>query len=291
MYHRIGSTDADDDPWDLTVAPHCFEAQLEALVARRVALPLAEFARRNSEGSLPANAVALTFDDGYADNLLLAKPMLERFAVPATVFVSTGFLGKDVFWWDRYERIVSNAAELPPVLEIEIPGDKKTFTFTSANTRVEALAAVHSWLRDLTEDRMDVALEGLANALGSGGDGVRFRPMTHAELGRLPSECISVGAHTVSHPWLPNLSPRACTEEILDSVRVCEEVLGHAPTLFSYPYGACDQKSKNAVARCGLMAACLVGQRTVPFRCDPLLIPRMSAPAGLEKFLHVLAAD
>jgi peptidoglycan/xylan/chitin deacetylase (PgdA/CDA1 family) len=58
-------------------------------------------------GRLPANAAAVTFDDGYADNLKAAKPRLQRAGAPATVFIATGYVGeRREFWWDELARII-----------------------------------------------------------------------------------------------------------------------------------------------------------------------------------------
>ena len=74
---------------------------------RRSPMGMNEFADRSSRQQLPTDAVAVTFDDGYVDNLKFAKPRLESAGVPATVFVTTGQIGRaGEFWWDELARIV-----------------------------------------------------------------------------------------------------------------------------------------------------------------------------------------
>ncbi len=105
MYHRI----ADDpvDHWRLAVSPARFEQQLDVLRRTRHPLPLTDFVRGLMAGSLPPNAVALTFDDGYVDNLVAGKPRLAAADVPATVFLTTGFVDRpDGFWWDELARLI-----------------------------------------------------------------------------------------------------------------------------------------------------------------------------------------
>src|ERR1051325_11256188 len=87
MYHRIA--DPKCDPWGLAVAPSSFDQQMRALRTHRCPLSLDEFVERLERGSLPRLAVAVHFDDGYADTVLAAKPVLEEHAVPATVFITT----------------------------------------------------------------------------------------------------------------------------------------------------------------------------------------------------------
>ena len=56
---------------------------------------------------LPHRAVALTFDDGYRDNLVNAKPVLARYGIPATLFLATGFVDQDTpFWWDELATMI-----------------------------------------------------------------------------------------------------------------------------------------------------------------------------------------
>src|SRR5690606_37807585 len=92
LYHRVA--DAPRDPQQLAVAPERFAAHLEVLAATCTPVALGEAAARlRSPRGLPPRAVAVTFDDGYRDNLHTAKPLLERHGVPATVFVASGYVG------------------------------------------------------------------------------------------------------------------------------------------------------------------------------------------------------
>src|ERR1700733_9441343 len=110
MYHRIATPEV--DPWRLSVSPERFEEQVQALCMRRTILSMNAFVSRLQSGVLPHDAVALTFDDGYLDNLLQAKPILETAGVPATVFLTTGRVGSDEeFWWDELARMVLTRAE------------------------------------------------------------------------------------------------------------------------------------------------------------------------------------
>ena len=110
MYHRIATPDV--DPWGLSVSPERFAEQVHALRARRTTLSMDAFVARLRSGALPHDAVALTFDDGYLDNLRRAKPILEAAGVPATVFLTTGRIGTgEEFWWDELARMVLSRAE------------------------------------------------------------------------------------------------------------------------------------------------------------------------------------
>src|SRR5206468_8270348 len=105
MFHRIAQPVC--DPWGLAVAPALFAEQMQLLRERWIALSLPELVNRLHQGTLPRRAVAVTFDDGYVDNLEVAKPILERAGVPATVFLATGYVDKrSEFWWDELARMI-----------------------------------------------------------------------------------------------------------------------------------------------------------------------------------------
>src|SRR5205814_7651707 len=112
LYHRI--VELRSEPWNLSVAPRRFEEQMEALRAVASPVALARIVRALGGGEIPDRAVAITFDDGYADNQAAALPVLERHGVPATVFVTTGFVGQPLeMWWDQLERILLLPGTLP----------------------------------------------------------------------------------------------------------------------------------------------------------------------------------
>jgi hypothetical protein len=99
MYHRIA--EEPNDPWALAVAPARFEEQLLVLRRTRHLLPLMDFIRHLKAGSLPAHSAAVTFDDGYADNLSIAAPILRKHHLPATLFIATGYLDGGCMWNDK----------------------------------------------------------------------------------------------------------------------------------------------------------------------------------------------
>jgi peptidoglycan/xylan/chitin deacetylase (PgdA/CDA1 family) len=99
-YHRICEAVTAYDPWHLSVARAQFLAQMELVAHHYTVVSLDELGSRLDAGASVEGSIAITFDDGYFNNLRLAKPVLERLGLPATCFVATGFIGRAAFWWD-----------------------------------------------------------------------------------------------------------------------------------------------------------------------------------------------
>ena len=173
-YHRVASPAG--DPWRTSVSPDSFDRQLDFLAAETRVLPLQELVDAGRRGRLPDRAVAVTFDDGYFDNLDLALPILERRQQPATFYVATGLVGAiDPPWWDEIADLMLGAGERPPTLEIKIgrewlraptqtPEERGSVLFGELNRLLKELpgAEVESALRPLRawagRDRPDAAL-------------------------------------------------------------------------------------------------------------------------------------
>src|SRR6476619_1419319 len=99
LYHRVNQPGV--DPWGLCVSPERFSEQMEIIGKYAYPCSLRQLACAHAESRIPENAVAVTFDDGYLDNLTNAKPILEKYDVPATIFVCSGAVDrKEEFWWD-----------------------------------------------------------------------------------------------------------------------------------------------------------------------------------------------
>src|SRR5262245_13457331 len=112
MYHRVAELPL--DPWGLAVSPGHFAEHLQVLHKHGQPLALSRAVARLQEHRLRRGTLVVTFDDGYSDNLYLARPLLERYDVPATVFLVTGYIGGDrEFWWDELENILLQPEILP----------------------------------------------------------------------------------------------------------------------------------------------------------------------------------
>ena len=152
LYHRIAELRS--DPQLLAVTPHRFAQHLEALREYGRPMSLGEMDAALRDRRLPHRAIAVTFDDGYADNLDCGMPLLGRYETPATVFVATSYLGRDrEFWWDDLERLLLLPGRLPETLRLQIGSTIHEWHLGDASVYSEEDYQRHSdWNVELAHD-------------------------------------------------------------------------------------------------------------------------------------------
>jgi peptidoglycan/xylan/chitin deacetylase (PgdA/CDA1 family) len=294
VYHKI--EDVDRDPWGLAVSPERFGEHLDVLAAYGACLTFSEMARRSADGTLPRRAVAITFDDGYADNLHQALPRLAERNLPATLFLSPGLLGSGrEFWWDELERIVFGTDTLPDRLVLDAGGlqldislpylkndaDPGAWRAWDEPDSSRAFLYLELWkrLRPLPRSTQAEVLDALLDWAGAPGL-VRdtHRAMTQAEVARFAGEGVfEIGAHTMTHLSLPAHSAELQSEEMRASKAACSDIAGYEVTSFSYPYGDHDDATVSCARDAGFTAACTTRQALLDTGCDRFRLPRIQA--------------
>jgi peptidoglycan/xylan/chitin deacetylase (PgdA/CDA1 family) len=226
--------------------------------------------------------VVVTFDDGYAEVATRAVPMLERHRLPATVFVTTDTLdAAREFWWDELERIVLATAVLPPSLDLRLGAERCTWSVaTGGAERVALYHALHAALARLAPSARQACLARLLEWAGQ--EGLlrpTHRPLDLAGVRALAaSPCVTLGAHSVHHPYLSRLSEEEQRAEVGDSRRRLEEVSGRPVVDFAYPHGDHDRRTIALVRAAGYRSACSTQAATAWARSDAFALPRVEAP-------------
>lgn len=255
LYHRI--CELESDPLLLSVSPANFATHLEIIRDHFEPISLAALAQAIENKTVPARSIVVTFDDGYRDNLTEAKPVLQRFNTPATVFVATGYIrSNEEFWWDALERIFLTGLRLPSRLQLRI-GERMidsrletSLNYQKSNewdiTMGEDPSARHSVFRELLGilptlpgTTIREAIQELQNWAGVEARGrASHQTINPGELVSLASgDLIEIGAHTVNHPALAESSAQEQRREVGDSKRDLEDLLGRPVNGFAYPFG------------------------------------------------------
>ncbi|MDQ2651785.1 MAG: glycosyltransferase [Chloroflexota bacterium] len=290
MYHQVGIVE--NDPWKIAVTPRHFAEHLEVLSRQRQPVALREVTADLGLPQLDQRQVAVTFDDGYADNLTNAKPLLEQFEIPATVFVVGDAIGAErEFWWDALDRVLLGKHPLPAVLSLRIAGQEHLWELADRArdgalsrlrrpTRRRLRRMLWARLREIEPgERWRIINELQAWAGLSATVREDRRVMTEEEVRTLAEGgLVEIGAHTASHPRLAAL-PAA--DQFSDIVRGKErlEAILHAPVnSFSYPFGGrldVSTATVAAVRTAGFLRACTTRPGVVQTATNPLRLPRI----------------
>jgi peptidoglycan/xylan/chitin deacetylase (PgdA/CDA1 family) len=300
-YHRVGEVGS--DPWSLCVTPEHFAEHLEVMREFGCALGLPRLAKALRERKPLRRAIVVTFDDGYADNLYNAKPLLERYDIPATIFITTGCIGQEgEFWWDELDKLLLQPGTLPQTFHLSRDGDSCQWELGDAadysedehrrylkwttylvekndpTPRHRLYRSLYRLLRPLPEFERRKLLDELHTWAAAD---PKARP-THRVLS--PDELLllgegrlmEVGAHTATHPALSALPIAMQRDEIYRSRVRLEEILGFPVTSFAYPYGSAYSKETLTLVReAGFTCACSTLLDAVWRRTDPFQLPRV----------------
>jgi peptidoglycan/xylan/chitin deacetylase (PgdA/CDA1 family) len=232
IYHRVLPQLDPMRPGEPTVDQ--FDWQMRLLRKFFSPLPLVEAVERLQASDLPENAICVTFDDGYADNERYALPILQKYQIPATVFVSTGFLNGGRMWNDSVIEVLRNHSGTH--LDLRELG----LDTYGVESQAQRLAAVDNIIRAI-KHRDPAIRAGLVSDIEKY---ATMLPddlmMTDVQILALARGNVAIGAHTVNHPILSSISIPSAREEIAGSKRYLEALLQQPVEAFAYPNGRPD---------------------------------------------------
>ena len=240
MYHRVLPDEKIKEDLDLGLAVTCsnFEKQIKTLknYSTNHIFPLKEIFSSKSKMSF-----AFTFDDGYKDNLSYALPILEKHQVPASIYVTTSFLEKNVcIWWYELKDTIQDRSLLNFVYE------KQNFNFKLKNHKQKFLAfnVLRKLFLNLKPDKQAELLEHITETkTRKNYSAICLSPNEVKILDNNP--LITIGSHSHNHLNLKILSEDEIIYEIKKSLGILEDLLSHKVKHFSYPYGEKNQASSS----------------------------------------------
>lgn len=228
-FHQVP---AEPDPLAPEV-PHAevFERQMRWLSTYCDVLALPDATSMLAGGRLPARAACVTFDDGYADNLLVAAPILEQFSMPATFFITGGAVEDGIMWNDLVIEGVRRADRELDLEELQL--GRHELDGNDARRRTVALL-IDKLKYQPAGARLELARRIFGAAAASEPPRLMLTKQQVADLGR---RGFDIGAHTINHPILATLESHAARSEISGSGEWVAEVTGVKPKSFAYPNG------------------------------------------------------
>jgi peptidoglycan/xylan/chitin deacetylase (PgdA/CDA1 family) len=234
-YHRVGPQLHD---WLYrSVNEYVFEKQIQWLKSTHTIISLEELADLIRENTQPAGNVAvITFDDGYKDNYRYAFPILKKYRVPATIFLTTGCIDqRRLLWGDALDYIVLTTDadriehEQLGTIPIKTRKQKSSALFEIKQNIMKKIPNSQK-LRLLEDLECDLGVEIPEHS----GDDIM---LSWDEVRRMREEGMLFGAHTVTHPILSNTTFKEAQFEIEGSKHRIEEELGERISTFAYPNG------------------------------------------------------
>lgn len=237
MYHRFsrlpkkGYVGADEFEWQVRYIAEHFNPVTVSEIASSL----------YGTQKLPRKSIAITVDDGYRDFYSIAWPILRKYGVPATFYVTTGFVNGELWLWpDQLRYLLEKAPGAQgrhdfglfsietPIMADDFEGEfwriNQILLKADNSEKLECLAALaQGW---------EVELPGCAPG--------RFQSVSWAQLKEMQSEGLEVGGHTVTHPSLGRVSGDQASKEILGCAEALTQNLGGAPRSFCYPNGTPD---------------------------------------------------
>jgi peptidoglycan/xylan/chitin deacetylase (PgdA/CDA1 family) len=259
-YHRIldmGDEDAFPfDPELVSATPGDFRWQMEEVLRAGSPITFARLAEALDGGTpLPSRPIIVTFDDGYHDNFTHALPLLKELGVPATVFLSTGYVGKrGTFWFDRVAQLIYRAPVMRLCLstvafEARLDGD-----VASRRTATDCILRILKEVPDIERRRALVEMEDSLGAHAQPEDDALSGALTWDEVREMARHGVEFGSQTVTHPVLTRVDDAMLADELTASRLAIEKELGQPVTAIAYPVGgpqAFDDRVVAASARAG----------------------------------------
>lgn len=258
MYHRIiSSAEMPEYPVQpgMYVFKDIFQQHIEYLSKNFNILPFEYLIENVSDGKDVTGCCSITFDDGWRDNFDNAFPILNSFNVPATIYLTTGYIGTNNWFWPEelscYLDLLKKRED--PSLIKKTPEEIRKFVNLDKDKKDTISTAIESVKLMTNEKRTDI-LSCLEKLLGR----VKKKRvlMDWSEVMKMQeSGIISFGAHTVSHKILDQLSTQDATIEIAESLKSIEEHLGHRVGTFAYPNGNYNEDLQKILKGLGVKGA------------------------------------
>jgi peptidoglycan/xylan/chitin deacetylase (PgdA/CDA1 family) len=292
MYHGVRAGEGIPGRLQLDVPVGVFRRQMAYLAAHRNVVPFSTLIQWLRAGhDIPDYTVVITLDDGYRNNYTQAYPILRRYRLPATIFLTTGFIGTDrALWPDRLAYAIFNTTRL------ELALNDTHYPLSTNRARSHAYRELLAQAMKLDNAQKDHLIESVIERLGTDLNALQhdgdWAFLTWSQVCEMRRDNIAFGAHTENHIILTRVSPEEAEAELRCSKEVLEEQIGEEITLFCYPHGHVgdfSNRTRQMVQDAGFQGALLALPGLVAPGDDPFALRRIGV-SGDESFCHFAAS-
>jgi peptidoglycan/xylan/chitin deacetylase (PgdA/CDA1 family) len=277
----------------ICLSPKDFAAQVEYLTRHYRVLPLDQIVRAfRSRRPLPSDVVALTFDDGYADNFEAAR-ILARFGATATFYLTAGCIdGERPFWVSELRALIAAIGE--PRLTLEPRGAPAlTVSLGDQAARRSASRQITRMIKSQPIPVREALLDQLRDAAGR--PRIPSPMLTWAQVREMHAMGMTIGGHTLTHANLPSAGPEDARFEIAACRARLEQELRADVTMFAYPNGGANRYFTPAIERmveeAGFEAATTSTNGFADPLSDPYALERIQTGPRLEDVAFALEVE
>ena len=252
-YHRVG---IEGVPLFSRLEPGVFEAQMRYLRAHYRIVSLRRLCDELREGNGSGPALAITFDDGYQDLYKYAFPVLQKYQIPATIYlIGECVETSDAPWYDRI--FVAVDAARGPSLDVELETPRH-FPLSSPAARASAAWEIVCYLRSIPDVVRRRWCSDFEARVKLSPERLQGRMLNWEQVREMDKGGVLFGAHTMSHPAVSRLENAELESELVDSKRLLESRLDKPVHDFAYPFGKpqdCGALAEGVLAGCGYQSA------------------------------------
>ena len=273
IYHRVLP---EFDPFAIDVTPHKrFEKQIKYLSTRFNIVSLDEMMQNVYQGEIKPDQLCITFDDGYFDNFKYAFPVLKRYNIPATIFLTTDFISNNRYlWFDKAIQFIKYCSKEKINLKEFLGPELHMADFKQKSVSMYQLL---EWLKTKTPVKRDEILNFLYKKYIMSNIKFDRLMLNWEEIREMKKSGIEFGSHTKSHPILSKISVEQIKNELIGSKNMIEEKLDQEIHSFAYPNGKVDDFSVDSykiLAECGYTYAVTTIPGNNFFSTNPFMLHR-----------------
>tara|TARA_Y100000816_G_scaffold292520_1_gene288304 strand:+ start:16282 stop:17199 length:918 start_codon:yes stop_codon:yes gene_type:complete len=193
--------------------------------------------------------VAVTFDDGFKNNATVAAPILDKFNIPATFYISAGQIGKNnPFWVDIIENCINKTSLQEISLNLNV---QKKFNIRSYHEKINAVSKIKKYCKKISNDerkKVILNLEKVTSVKTSSKTCKNYNIMSWKDIKNLSAKSnFIIGGHSMNHEILSSLSIKEMKINIAQSIRLIENKIGSPVRHYSYPEGQRNHYNLNVI--------------------------------------------
>jgi peptidoglycan/xylan/chitin deacetylase (PgdA/CDA1 family) len=263
-YHRVMDIDPktfefDEDLVDATVAD--FDRQMKFVSKHFNVITFKDLVEYRKKGKLPKNPLIITFDDGYRDNYTNAYPILKKYRLPATIFLTTDYIeNKDIFWWDKVAYYIKKTPKKE--INFSFNGEICKYDLSNQEKKLFAIKSINKAINKLLRSSKNIEINHILKQLENSLD-VKLPPsiikehiLSWEDIKEMLQDGIEFGSHSVQHQILTNLSDERIEDEIVNSNRKIEQKISQSPIAFAYPTGLYNNNCLKILAKSQVKFGC-----------------------------------